>query len=69
MLVEVNERDEAVSIEPLSRRENVAVVNHIPLTFWENYPYLLILVSDHGPEQAGLQLSPLAKLRNDLGDK
>ena len=66
MLLEVNDRDEAASFEPLSRRENAAVVNQIPLISWENYPYSLILVPGHGPDQVGLQLSPLAKLRNDL---
>lgn len=68
-LLELNNRDESIRFEPMKVGENRAAVNYISSVNWENFPYSIILVPGHGPEQSWVSLSPLAKIRNELAAK
>lgn len=65
-LMEANERDEAARFEQMELGENAAAVKQIALTNWEEYPYSVILVPGHGPEEEGVALSPLGMMRCKL---
>ena len=65
-LLQLNNRDEAARSEPLQCLANGSAMSVIPHINWQDYPYSVILVPGHGPDQENIQLSPLAKLRNNL---
>jgi hypothetical protein len=68
-LLELNNRNEAIRFEPMEAGENRAVLSYISTIKWEEFPYTLILVPGHGPEQSWVSLSPLAKIRNEMAAK
>ncbi|UZR98765.1 YdcF family protein [Chondrinema litorale] len=68
-LMEINNRDEAARFEPMEVKENATALQHIPNINWNDYPYSVILVPGHGPDEAHLALSPLGKLRDELAAK
>jgi hypothetical protein len=65
-LLEINERDEAARFEPMELGENEKAVQQVNLTDWSDYPYSAILVPGHGPEEKGIDLSPLGMMRCKL---
>ena len=65
-LLQLNNRDEAARSEPMQYLANGSAMSVIPHINWQDYPYSVILVPGHGPDQENIQLSPLAKLRNNL---
>ncbi len=65
-LLEANERNEAARFEPMELGENAAAVKQVAQTKWEEYPYSVILVPGHGPEEEGVALSPLGMMRCKL---
>ncbi len=65
-VMEANERDEAARFEPMELGENAAAVKQVAQTKWEEYPYSVILVPGHGPEEEGVALSPLGMMRCKL---
>ena len=68
-LMKINNRDEAARFEPMEAKENATALQHIPNINWNDYPYSVILVPGHGPDEAHLALSPLGKLRDELAAK
>ena len=65
-LMEANERDEAARFEPMELGQNASAVKQVAQTKWEEYPYSVILVPGHGPEEEGVALSPLGMMRCKL---
>lgn len=65
-LLEINKRDEASRFEPMELGENSQAVEQITRTNWDNYQYSVILVPGHGPEEKGVDLSPLGMMRCKL---
>ena len=65
-LLDINDRDEAARFEPMQQTENSAAYNSIANIQWERYPYSVILVPGHGPDEPKVALSPLAKMRDRL---
>ncbi|WP_163717297.1 YdcF family protein [Mangrovibacterium lignilyticum] len=65
-LLEINKRDEAARFEPMEYGENAKAVAQIKATNWDEYPYSVILVPGHGPEEEGVDLSPLGMMRCKL---
>tara|TARA_R110002050_G_scaffold149169_1_gene275545 strand:- start:18610 stop:19887 length:1278 start_codon:yes stop_codon:yes gene_type:complete len=65
-LLEINKRDEAARFEPMELGENAKAVQQINLTDWGNYLYSAILIPGHGPEEKGVELSPLGMMRCKL---
>ncbi len=53
-LMEINKRDEAARFEPMEYGENAAAVQQVSRINWEKYPYSVILVPGHGPEEKGI---------------
>lgn len=65
-LMEGNKRDEAARFEPMESGENAAAVKQVAQTDWKKYPYSVILVPGHGPEEKGISLSPMGMMRCKL---
>ncbi len=65
-LLEINKRDEAARFEPMELGENAKAVQQVKQTNWSNYQYSAILVPGHGPEEKGVDLSPLGMMRCKL---
>lgn len=65
-LLEINKRNEAARFEPMEDGENAKAVSQIKTTNWDEYPYSAILVPGHGPEEHGVDLSPLGMMRCKL---
>ncbi|GGD45780.1 hypothetical protein GCM10011514_07210 [Emticicia aquatilis] len=62
LLLEINNRDEAIRFRPLSLTNSQAY-QKAKITTWNKYPYTAILVLGEGPEYANIPLSPHGKLR------
>jgi hypothetical protein len=62
-ILDLNQRDEAARYEPLSDGWNKTAVEHIPAVDWKAYPYSMILVPGHGPEQEGVPIDSLGMAR------
>ncbi len=65
-LLDLNDRDEAARFEPVVFGENRAAYEAISTIQWDEYPYSIILVPGHGPDEPKVALSPLAKIRDEL---
>lgn len=65
-LLEINNRDEAARFEPMEQGENLAAVEQVARTNWEQYPYSVILIPGAGPEKHGIVLSAMGKMRCKL---
>lgn len=65
-LLEINERNEAARFEPMELGENARAVATVNKIDWDEYPYSVILVPGHGPEEEGVALSPLGMMRCKL---
>jgi hypothetical protein len=65
-LLEINKRNEAARFEPMENGENAKSVAQVKITNWDKYPYSVILVPGHGPEEHGVDLSPLGMMRCKL---
>lgn len=65
----VNERDEAVRYEPLDQGINKSACERINNVEWQLYPYSLILVPGHGPEQNGVAIDSTTISRCQLAAK
>jgi len=65
-LLDLNDRNEAARFEPMQQNENSAAFRSIAKIDWKRYPYSVILVPGHGPDEPKVALSPLAKMRNRL---
>lgn len=65
-LLEINKRDEASRFEPMELGENAKATHQVIQTDWSNYQYSAILVPGHGPEEKGVDLSPLGMMRCKL---
>jgi len=65
-LLDMNNRDESARFEPMMSGENRAAFEAIPEIEWEKYPYSVMLVPGHGPDEPQIALSPLAKIRDEL---
>lgn len=62
-LLEINERLNAASFEPMLLKDNREAFLKIKSTLWEKYPYSLILVPGAGPEDPTVALSAEGMLR------
>lgn len=62
-LLDVNDRTEAVTFEPLDRGENAAAIRAAGAIDWSKYPYTAIIVPGVGPEDPDTPLSPGGKAR------
>jgi hypothetical protein len=62
-LLDVNDRTEAVTYEPLDEGENAAAIRAAATIDWSKYRYTAIIVPGAGPEDADTPLSPGGKLR------
>jgi len=62
-LMDMNDRDEAARHEPLEEFENRKALDYIPSIPWDKYPYAVIMQPGHGPDIAGVALSPIGKIR------
>lgn len=65
-LLEINKRDESVRYEPMEEGENKKAIERIATINWDEYPYSVLLVPGHGPEEKHVSLSPLGVLRCQL---
>ncbi len=65
-LLDINDRFEASSYEPLALLENKATIERIKFIDWNKYKYAVILVPGYGPEKEKVPLSPVAKFRLKL---
>ena len=61
-LLEINNRDESIRFEPLSK-VNASAYSKVPSLKWSDYEYSSILVLGEGPEMDNIALSQHAKLR------
>ncbi|MET0310012.1 MAG: YdcF family protein [Sphingomonas sp.] len=62
-LLEVNDRTEAITFEPLDEGENAAAIRAAAKIDWSKYRYTAIIVPGAGPEDPDTPLSPGGKLR------
>lgn len=68
-LMEANRRDEAGRFEPMEKGENRAAYESVKKIDWSKFKYSVILVPGYGPEEQGVQLSPIGKLQIELAAK
>ncbi len=64
VLLDVNDRSQALDYEPLGETENKKAYAQIKLTDWDAYPYTAILVLGAGPEDPREAISPEGRLRS-----
>lgn len=64
MLLDVNDRSQALDYEPLAETENRKAYAQVRLTDWGAYPYTAILVLGAGPEDPRESISPEGRLRS-----
>ena len=64
LLLDVNDRCQALDYEPLADTENKAAYGQIANTEWKAYPYTAILVLGAGPEDPCESISPEGRLRS-----
>lgn len=62
-LLDVNDRTEAITFEPLDAGENAAAIHAAAKIDWSKYRYTAIIVPGAGPEDPDMPLSPGGKLR------
>lgn len=65
-LLDINDRDEASSHEPMAKKANKATFERIASIDWDKYKYSILLVPGYGPEEEKTPLSPVAKFRLKL---
>jgi len=65
-LLDINDRNEASSYEPLALKANKSSIENIKLINWKAYKYATILVPGMGPEEERTPISPVAKFRLKL---
>ncbi len=65
-LLDINDRDNASSYEPMAKKENKATVERIPTIDWNAYKYSIILVPGEGPTNYRDPLNPVGKFRLKL---
>jgi hypothetical protein len=63
LLLDLNDRDDAVVYEPLWEGENKAAYEKIKQTDWDKYPYTALVVLGFGPDNYDFPLNPGAKIR------
>ncbi len=63
LLLDLNDRDEAVVYEPLGDGENRAAYEKIKSIDWGKYPYSVMVVLGFGPDTYDFPLNPGAKIR------
>lgn len=63
MLLASNDRLDAGRYEPLQTTENAAAIRRAKTIDWKRYPYTVLVVPGEGPEQPGIPLSPLGRVR------
>ena len=68
-LMAANRRDEPARFEPMEKGENRLAFEAAKRTDWSKFEYSLILVPGYGPEEPGVQLSPIGKLAIELAAK
>lgn len=61
--LEMNERDDAASDEPMTLKVNKTAYNRVKTIKWANYKYTMILVPGAGPDVDGVALSAEGMLR------
>ncbi|OQY02317.1 MAG: hypothetical protein B6I20_06995 [Bacteroidetes bacterium 4572_117] len=64
--LDINDRDEASSFEPMEQQENKATFERVATINWDAYKYSVLLVPGYGPEEEKTPLSPVAKFRLKL---
>ena len=64
--LETQGRDEAGRYEPMEEGDNAAALAEVPDIVWENYPFSMILVPGHGPDNDEDILHPSGILRCDM---
>jgi hypothetical protein len=62
-LLDVNDRTEAATFEPLNEGENAATIRAAAMIDWSKYRYTAIIVPGAGPDDPDTPLSPGGKLR------
>ena len=65
-LLDINDRDEAGRLEPVSENANQKTLQFLAQVDWKKYPYSVILVQGAGPDLPGSSLDAWAKLRMRL---
>ncbi|MBD0825462.1 YdcF family protein [Aestuariibaculum marinum] len=65
-LLDINDRDEVASYEPMEEGENKRAVQYISTVNWSDYKYSVILIPGYGPEEDKVALSPVARFRLKL---
>ena len=65
-LLDINDRDNASSYEPMAKKENKATVERIATIDWNAYKYSIILVPGEGPTNYRNPLNPIGKFRLKL---
>lgn len=63
LLLDLNDRDEAIVYEPLWQGENKAAYERIKTIDWNKYTYSAIVVLGFGPDNYDFPLNPGAKIR------
>lgn len=63
VLLDINDRDEAVVYEPLWKNDNRAAYERIKTINWDDYPYSALVVLGSGPDNYDFPLNPGGKIR------
>lgn len=63
LLLDINDRRQALDYEPLAETENKVAYGQVACTEWEAYSYTAILVLGAGPEDPRESISPEGRLR------
>lgn len=61
--LKANDRNDAAAYEPMAATINHAVVKRTKQINWKKYPYSVLLVPGEGPEQYGVAIDPVGKIR------
>lgn len=65
-LLDINDRDNASSYEPMAKKENKATFERIATIDWNAYKYSIILVPGEGPVNYRNPINPVGKFRLKL---
>ncbi|MGZ3755410.1 MAG: YdcF family protein [Mucilaginibacter sp.] len=63
LFLDLNNRNDAASYEPMATTVNRAALTKAKTINWAQYPYTLIMVPGQGPEENGVAIAPEGKLR------
>jgi hypothetical protein len=61
-LLEINDRLDAARFDPLEYKENAPAIARARSINWSRYPYSVILVPGAGPEDPGVEISPMGRI-------